>query len=385
MSIDPEKTNKEASETKPANRRLRVGIVGCGEVAQIIHAPALYQLPDRFEITALCDVSSPILEELGKLWNIEILETDYRELIKRTEVDVILIANPNAYHAEVTLAALAVGKHVLVEKPMCMSPREAQEIVEAQKRCGLVVQVGYMRRYAPAFLDGCAAVREMGEIKYARVRDIIGANSLVINRTSRVIRDLNLADSIKQEMQNRDEALVEEVLGRNSKTSLKRAYRLMLGLSSHDISAMRELLGMPNRVLFAAERFGGGYLTAVFDYGSYICQFETGVDAIPRFDGHLEVYGDQNVIRIQYETPYVRNLPIRLFVTKSNNRGGVERIESHPVWGDPFIAEWNAFYDNIISNLTPKTGPRDFAQDLELFGEMVRLMGEEISGEAKKI
>jgi predicted dehydrogenase len=372
--MESEKSTRQGSEGVATNRRLRVGIVGCGEVTQIIHVPALYQLPDRYEITALCDVSSFVLEALGKLWNVRTLETDYRALMASAEADVILIANPNPYHAEVTLAALAAGKHVLVEKPMCVTAREAGEIIAAQNQSGLVVQVGYMRRYAPAFLDGCALVREIGDIKYARVRDIIGQNSLIIDRTSRVIRDPSLGDSIKRETESRDEALVDEALGKNATPSLKQAYRLMLGLSSHDISAMRELLGRPNKVLFAAERSGGGYLTALFDYGSYVCQFETGVDAIPRFDGHLEVYGSQRVVRIQYDTPYVRNLPIRLFVTESNGRGGVERIESQPIWGDPFIAEWNAFYDNILGKALPKTGPTDFAEDLELFGEMVRLM-----------
>lgn len=371
-----EKSIGQSSGESSANRRLRIGIVGCGEVTQIIHVPALYQLPGRYEITALCDVSPAVLEQLGKLWNVGILETDYRALVARAELDVVLIANPNAYHAEVTLAALAAGKHVLVEKPMCVTLREADLIVAAQKQSGAVVQVGYMRRYAPAFLDGCALVRDIGEIKYARVRDIIGANSLVISSTSRVIRDPALLESIEKETKNRENALVEEALGADAKPSLKQAYRLMLGLSSHDISAMRELLGMPKSVLFAAERFGGGYLSAVFDYGSYVCQFETGVDAIPRFDGHLEVYGAQKVVRIQYDTPYVRNLPIRLFVTESNGRGGVERIDSHPGWGDPFIAEWNALYDNVVGKRAPKTGPEDFAQDLELFGEMARLMRE---------
>ncbi|HEY1476582.1 MAG TPA: Gfo/Idh/MocA family oxidoreductase [Chthoniobacterales bacterium] len=368
-------TGRSSGETS-MNRRLRIGIVGCGEVTQILHVPALYQLPERYEITTLCDVSPAVLEQLGKLWNVGILETDYRALIARTEVDVVLVANPNAYHAEVTLAALAAGKHVLVEKPMCVTLREAHEIAAAQKQSGVVVQVGYMRRYAPAFLDGCALVRDLGEIKYARVRDIIGANSLIIDATSCVIRDLAFLESTKKETANRDDALVEEALGANAKPSLKRAYRLMLGLSSHDISAMRELLGMPKRVLFAAERSDGGYLSAVFDYGSYVCQFETGVDAIPRFDGHLEVYGAQKIVRIQYDTPYVRNLPIRLFVTESNGRGGVERIDSHPSWGDPFIAEWNALYDNVVGKGVPKTGPEDFVQDLELFREMARLMRE---------
>ena len=105
-----------------------------------------------------------------------------------------------------------------------------------------------------------------------------------------------------------------------------------------------------------------------------MCQFETGVDRIPRFDAHLEVYGQERVIRVQYDTPYVRNLPVRLVVTEANGRGGVTTVDAHPAWGDPFVEEWKAFYENVTKNQTPKTDPADFVLDLELFAEMARDM-----------
>ena len=365
---------EELSVATSPKRRIKVGIVGCGEVAQIMHWPSLYQLVDQFEVTALCDVSPLILEKLGKLWNVRTLTTNHRELVTRNDVDAILVANPNAFHAEVTLDAIAAGKHVLVEKPMCVTRREADQIVGAQKNANVVVQVGYMRRYAPAFLEGCQEVKTIKEIKFARVRDFLGLNSLIVNPTSRVVRDEQLPDSVKNDSKLRDETLMDEALGGKPSPVLRRAYATMLGLSSHDLSAMRELLGMPNKVLFAAQRGGGLYLAATFDYGPYICQFETGIDGIPRFDAHLEVYGNEKVVRIQYDTPYVRNLPIRLFITEDNGRGGVTNVVSQPVWGDPFVAEWKTFYENVTENKAPKTGPADFAQDLELFAEMARLM-----------
>ena len=359
------------------SKRIRVGIVGCGEVAQIIHWHSLYQLPDYFEVTALCDISQPVLEELSRIWNINNLTTDHRELVSRTDVDAVLVSNPNAYHAEVTLDAIAAGKHVLVEKPMCVTRREAEAIIAAQKRHGVCVQVGYMRRYAPAFIEACAMVKGMGEIRLARVRDLIGFNSLIINSTSRVIRDEALGRELKAEAKAREDSLFEEALGATASESSKRAYSLMLGLSSHDISAMRELLGMPSRVLFAAKRRGGIYLVATFDYGPFVCQFETGIDQIPRFDGHLEVYADTKVVRVQYDTPYVRNLPIRLFVSEASGRSGLRETELHPAWGDPFVEEWKAFHNNIMQGNQPKSDPTDFAQDLELFSDMVRCFRDE--------
>ena len=112
-----EQAVREGSAPSP-KRRLRMGFVGCGEVTQIMHWPSLYQLPDQYEVTALCDVSASILEELGKLWNVRTLTTDHRELVAHSDVDAVLVANPNAFHAEVALDAIAAGKHVLVEKPM---------------------------------------------------------------------------------------------------------------------------------------------------------------------------------------------------------------------------------------------------------------------------
>jgi predicted dehydrogenase len=358
----------------PSSRKIRVGIVGCGEVTQIMHWPSLFQLADRFEVMALCDVSAPVLAELGRLWNIGSLATNHRELVTGQDVDAVLIANPNAFHAEVVLDAIAAGKHVLVEKPMCVTRREADQIIAAQKTNNVVVQVGYMRRYAPAFLEACEVVRKMGEIKFARVRDFIGFNSLIVNATSRVIRDEQSSESVKRESKLREEVSLDEALGGKSTPALRRAYALMLGLSSHDLSAMRELLGMPSKVLFAAQRAAGFYLTAAFDYGGYVCQFETGIDHIARFDAQLEVYGNEQVIRVQYDTPYVRNSPIRLLITESSRHGGVTTRTSHPAWGDPFVEQWKAFYNNVTENKVPKTNPSDFGQDLELFAEMVRLM-----------
>src|SRR6516164_3974239 len=374
MSNHPGEAQRPTDGRNSNGKKVRVGIVGCGEAAQILHWPSLYQLADLYEVTALCDVSPFVLEILGGLWNVDILTADHRELVARSDVDAVLVSNPNAFHSEVTVAALAAGKHVLVEKPMCITRREAEEIIAAQKISNAVVQVGYMRRYAPAFLEACRVVKQMGEIRFARVCDFLGSNSLIINPTSRVIRDEHSPKSLRNYAQLRDDALVTEVLGERPTGALKRAYRLMLGLSSHDISAMRELLGMPSKVLFAAQRNNGSYLTAVFDYGSYVCHFETGVDQIARFDAHLEVYGTEKVIRVQYDTPYVRNLPIRLLITESNGRGGVTHLESHPTWGDPFVAEWKSFHTNITNNQAPKTGPTDFMRDLELFIEMAQLM-----------
>ncbi len=357
---------------------LRVGIVGCGEVAQIVHLPSLYRLVDRFQVTALCDVSRQVLDSIGDRWSVAKRFLNYQELVEQADVDVVLVASPHAYHTPVTLAALAAGKHVLVEKPMSLSLADADDIIAAQQRSGLVVQVGTMRRYAPAFLQAYQLVRGWDEIHLARVHDVIGHNRLIIDNTSRVIRGTDVSPSTMEEGKALEQAGVAAAIG-DASPELRTAYMLMLGLSTHDLSAMRELLGMPQGVLHASQRRGGLYLTATFDYGSYVCQFETGVDSIPRFDCYLEVYTNDKVLRVQYDTPYVVNLPIRLYLTEAEGESGVVRKNIHPAWGDAFLQEWEAFHDNVIQARMPKTSPADFRQDLELFHTMIQVMRQEAS------
>jgi predicted dehydrogenase len=330
-------------------------------------------LTEQFTVTALCDVSDTVLQAVADQWRVAKRYHDYRDIMSQGDVDVVLVSNPDAYHAEVALAAIAAGKHVMIEKPMCMTLREADEIAAAEARAGVIVQVGFMRRYAPAFVDACRIIPDLGPIRLARVHDVLGSNSLFIQGTTRVVRGSDVpAELMKAGQQKRDE-LIMEAIG-DAPADLGRAYGLMLGLSSHDISAMRELIGMPQRVLYAAQRKGGLYLTAAFDYGDFVCQYETGIDNIARFDAHLEVYGENKVLRVEYDTPYVRNLPIRLRITESNGKGGAVERSEHPTWGDPFVAEWQAFAENVAEGRAPKTPPADFRQDLVLFRDMIALM-----------
>jgi len=355
--------------------QLRVGIVGCGEVAQIMHLPCFYRLADKFRVTALCDASRTVLDSVGDHWNVAQRFLNYEDLVRQPDVDVVLVANPHAYHAPVTIAAIAAGKHVMVEKPAALNLAEVDAIQAAQERAGVTVQVAYMRRYAPAFEDACRLVGEMaakGDIRLARVHDVIGHNPQIINATSRVVKGNDIAPDVLAAGAELESTGVREAIG-EAPGELQGTYMLLLGLSSHDISAMRELLGMPKRVISATQR-GGLYLTATFDYGSFVCQFDTGVDFLARFDANLEVFGNYQVVRVVYDTPYVMNLPIRVMVATPNGEHGVTEQVIHPSWGDAFVNEWVAFYDNVTNRRTPKTSIADYRKDLEIFRDMIALM-----------
>jgi predicted dehydrogenase len=350
-------------------KRIRVGVIGCGEAAQILHLPTLSQLSDRFEVTALCDVSPTVLDGVGDLWGIERRVSDHRELLD--DVDAVVVANPDPHHADATLAAIAAGKDVLCEKPMCLGPRECDEIVAAAEREGAIVQVGYMRRHAPAFAEAKRLLAEIGDVRFARVHDVIGLNREIIDQTSTVIRGDDVPQEAIDATWARRRELVAEALGELSPGKAG-AYDLLLGLGSHDLSAARDLLGRPRGVASATER--PGYVAATLDYGGFACHFEVGVDEIPRYDTHIEVFAARHVLRIRWDVPYVRNLPTRLTVLEADDRGGFSERTVMPEWGDPFVAEWLAFHHSVTTRAQPAASAADFRHDLDLFAQMVRSM-----------
>ena len=353
--------------------KLRVGIIGCGEVAQLIHLPVLQSLRDRFTVTALCDVSALVRDTVGEVWGIGARYADHHALLALPDIDAVLVANPNAYHAATARDAIRAGKHVLIEKPLCIGLAEADMLIAEEARARVIVQVGYMRRYAPAFTQAKALLAAGGPIRLARVHDVLGRNALIIGEVADVIRPTDLPASAATALAAYTQSSIRDAIG-DAPQALQNAYALLLGLSSHDLSAMRELLGYPKRVLYAAHRGADGRtLSAAFDYGDFVCQFETCIDAIARFDAHIEVFTADQVVRVQYDTPYIRNMPGYLRVTDRDSNG-LARVASSLAWQDSFAIEWQAFHASITSGTQPKTTLADARQDLTLFQDMVSAM-----------
>jgi predicted dehydrogenase len=350
--------------------QLRVGVIGLGEVAQVVHLPILESLPDLYQVAAVCDISPTLRDLVGHRYGVERRYADVGEMLADAPLDCVLVLNSDEYHTETVVVALEAGLHVLVEKPMCLAPREAEEIIAARDRSGCVVMVGYMRRFAPAFEAAKARLETLGRINYARIHDIIGRNQLMIDQTAHVVRPDDVPKAALEERWARGSGLVREALG-DVDPVLGGAYRLLCGLGSHDLSAMRELLGRPNRVATARQWREGGYIAAMFEYDDYIALYETGVDDQVRFDAHLEVYGETAELRVQYDTPYIRHFPTTLVVKETVGDGYQESV-LRPHLKDPYTHELEHFHAAVTGGAQVKTTPEDYVEDMELFIQIIR-------------
>jgi myo-inositol 2-dehydrogenase/D-chiro-inositol 1-dehydrogenase len=143
----------ESNRKRRGDGRISVGVVGTGGMGGM-HATCLHRKVAGARVAAVSDVDAPRAEKVAGECGGAAVFGDAAEMIRSDEVEAVVVASPDPTHAELVLECLRLGKPVLCEKPLAMSPEEASGIVEAEVERGeKLVQVGFMRRYDPQHTD----------------------------------------------------------------------------------------------------------------------------------------------------------------------------------------------------------------------------------------
>lgn len=127
---------------------IKIGIIGCGKIAQVRHLPEYDEHPEA-KIHGLFDINLPRARELAEQYGAKAYDS-YEALLADPEIDAVSVCAANFAHAEITIAALNAGKHVLCEKPMAVTLSECEAMVEAAKRNGKFLMIGHNQRLAKA-------------------------------------------------------------------------------------------------------------------------------------------------------------------------------------------------------------------------------------------
>lgn len=149
--------------------KIKVGVIGAGSISDM-HFES-YKNNKDVEIYAVCDINEQRAREKADKYGAEKYYKKYQDLLIDPDIDAVSICTWNNSHAEISIAALQAGKHVLVEKPLCKTVEEALEIEEAvQESDEKTLQVGFVRRFGTntqvlkKFIDS----GDLGEIYYAK-------------------------------------------------------------------------------------------------------------------------------------------------------------------------------------------------------------------------
>lgn len=148
--------------------KIKVGIIGAGSISES-HMNSYQKNPDA-EIVAICDLNEERAKAAAQKYGAAHTYTDYNELLANPEIDAVSICTWNNSHAEISIAAIKAGKHVLVEKPLCRTVEEALNVQKAVRSSDKLLQVGFVRRYDPniGLLQEFIQKDEFGELYYAK-------------------------------------------------------------------------------------------------------------------------------------------------------------------------------------------------------------------------
>src|SRR6516164_8723629 len=140
-------------------RLLRIGILGCGPIAQFAHFDACRKARNA-ELYAICDIADDLRAKMAAVHEPRVAYREFDEMLADPQVEAVIIAVADQYHVPLCLKALAAGKHVLVEKPLGVSVEECEELRRRVKGSGLVLQVGNNRRFDPGIAFAAKFLRE---------------------------------------------------------------------------------------------------------------------------------------------------------------------------------------------------------------------------------
>jgi predicted dehydrogenase len=357
--------------------KLRIGVVGCGLVAQIAHLPYLQELSHLFEISALCDLSPSLVDQLCQRYNVPAKYLDYRRLLEH-DLDAVFVLTRD--HAPVAIAAAERGKHVLVEKPMCFNLEQADEMIHSARQHGVKLMVGYMKRYDPGFERVQEIFQKMEGRRLIRVHNSVGSPDRITQEIYDLVRTSDVPEEKLSAAKIREVASFLQAIGQEKEEFLS-AYSLLLHLWSHDINLLRGAFGEPHQMKYAEVRVGkrvsslpSVQVLAVLDYGpDAACMWETqAFVANEWWNEELALFGDERTVKVRFPNPYLKNSPTIVRVEETAGGALIEQ-EIIASYDEAYKRELRHFYNCVVNDVEPRTSGEDGRKDLEFAIHVIQM------------
>jgi predicted dehydrogenase len=344
--------------------RIKIGVVGCGLIAQMMHLPHLSELADVYDVVALCDVSPGTLKHVADRYHVPRGHTDYRDLLKE-DLDAVAVLSADS-HGQVVIDALRADKHVLTEKPLCYTLREADEVLAAHRQAGTVCMVAYMKRYDPGFRYAAPLIRHLPDLQAVHVTVL---HPSAANQAGH--HDLRRFADVPAETGTRlraeQERLIREAIGEFTPLERRVFAGNLLSTLVHDINMLRTLSGDPEEVLFTDVWAGGDSMMTCLRYAS-------GVRAtislhylwdLADYEETVMYLGRSDRVRLVFPSPFFHNMPTEAFVEGMEDGHPFEKRVTASM-EEAFKEELVHFADCVTTGRAPETTPAEARGDVEL-------------------
>lgn len=356
-------SNGQDRRVTPAGRRLKVGVVGAGVIAQVMHLHYLAELSDLFEVTAVCDIVGENARACADHYGIPAAYRDWRELVT-APVDVVLVLTSGS-HAPIAVAAAESGKHVFVEKPMCYSVAEGQAMVAAADDAGVTLMVGYPKRYDLAYTRFAQQAAELSDARLLRVTTMESPLRPYIGHY-RLLPPAKLPDEVASQFQAAAAAGVTDAIGAADDLERRVYANVLLDTLVHELNSVRGLLGEPDRLDYVD--LSDQAVTVILRYGDLRATILwVDLPGIARYEMEFALYSPERRVTLSFPSPFLRNEPATL-IGEGGDLGTARSWRSEEVIGyeSGFRRELEAFHSCVVSGATPVTSGRDGLADIAL-------------------
>jgi predicted dehydrogenase len=347
-----------------APSRLRVGVIGCGLIAQVMHLHYLRELADRFEIAAICDLSPLVLNRLGDVYAVSRRFTDWTALLEEP-LDAVMVLTSGS-HAPAAIAAAQAGLHVFVEKPIALSADEGQAIVAAARKAGVRIMVGYMKRYDPAVERLQDELAQLQPLRFVQTTTAEYPLTWYVDHYP-LVRNGDVPVATLQALAAEDESRVTAAIG-EADPLLRRVYRrFLLDSMVHDLNLVRGLLGAPTRI--HAARVGEWGVSLLLGFRQVECAMHwvNLSDGVARYRQEFAFFGPQRRVTLVFPSPFLRSAPTHL-VLEGGTSGTPDawRTVETVSFEEAFKRELIHFHACVTRGLEPLTPADEAVSDVAL-------------------
>jgi predicted dehydrogenase len=355
------------------SRPLRVGVVGCGGIAQMMHLPTLAERPDLFQIAALADLSDKTLAAVGDRYGVAARFKDGRELAARPDVEAVLLF-ASGCHREVVLDLLRARKPIFVEKPLAFSLPETEEVARAVRDAGVPFMVGYHKRFDPAYLRARRAVREMRDLRFLEVTvlhpddDAYRTHHAVLPVPDRPWQPQPEAEGraviVERVRGGAFTGCVDRIVGAPAPLHHRVGAYILFDSLIHDVDAVRGILGDPEGVVSSHVWRAGFAQTSVSRFPGDVRASLSwiSVPGLKHYEETLHFVGDDTRVKLVFPSPYMRHAPTPLTIERMDGEELV--VEHHTVsYEEAFRAELHHFRDALLSGRPPAPSLKDALGD----------------------
>jgi predicted dehydrogenase len=343
--------------------RVRVGLVGTGVIAQVMHLHYLAELADRYEVTAVCDLDVDGARACAERYGIPAVFADWHDLLAHP-LDAVLVLTSGS-HAPVAEAAARAGRHVFVEKPMCFSATEGRAMVAAAQRAGVKLMTGYPKRYDPAFDRMREEAARLAGPRLLRVTTFESALRPYIGHYPLLPR-APLPAEVTGRLQADSDERVRAATGDASDLERQVYQGVLLDTLVHELNAVRGLLGEPTRLEYAS--LAMDCVTVMLRFGSLpVAIHWIDLPGIARYGMEFALYAPDRRLRLTFPSPFLRNEPATLEI-EDGAAGSARawRTEEVVSYESGFRRELEAFHDWIVTGREPVTAGQDGLRDVAL-------------------